>query len=136
MHGNLNELMQSIVDLEYPQLLARAKTSLTDACNIFTRFSGEAQAGKYVFSFLATAIAVDGKFSELEQRFIRDLFGDDDLQRFMEKADETGADAIDQIVDSLSAEDKMSLCLFAAYIIAVDGRVHINEYDYLKKLVA
>ena len=135
MHENLNELMQTIVSMDYHQLLARARTSLKDACNIFSSYTEKEQASRYVISFLSAVIAADGQFTDTEQRFICDLFGEDFMQSFLENGDKIDADTIDRIVDSLSAPDKMSLCLFAAFIIAVDGHVNISEYDYLKKLV-
>ena len=135
MADNFDKLLQDIVNLDYDQLLAGAKKGLGEAYRIFGRIGNQDQATSVVVAFLAAAIAVDGTFTAKEQQLISDLFGDVDFMSILKTVDAEMINDLDELIDSLSTEDKSSLCLFTAYILAVDESINKNEYRYLVKLI-
>ena len=135
MADKLDTLLQSIVNLDYSQLLAGAKEGLSNAYKIFGRVGNQEQATSVVVAFLAAAIAVDGTFTALEQKLINDIFGDVDFMRILKTVDADMINDLDELIDTLSTDDKSKLCLFAAYILAVDEHINKDEYRYLLKLI-
>ena len=136
MANSLDELLQKFVNMDYDELLTAAKEGLMLSHNIFARYSDEEHATVGVVTFLAAAIAVDGTFSAIEKKLIRDLFGEVDFMGILRTIDDEDYDSLDKIVDRLSDEEKNTLCLFAAYILAVDEHINADEYKYLVKLIS
>jgi hypothetical protein len=136
MADKFDDLLQEFVNLDYSELLAGAKTGLSEAIRIFSRFGSKEGTTAAVVSFLASAIAVDGSFSALEQKLIRDLFGDVDFMGILKTVDSKMIETVDSLVDSLPDDDKYNLCTFAIYILAVDEHITKEEYRYLNKLLA
>ena len=135
MADRFDELLQSMVDMDYEQLLNGAKRSLTDSYKIFADYSDEDHAVVGVVTFLAAAVAVDGTFSANEKRLIKDLFGDVDFMATLRTIGDDDFKAMNSLVDALPPEKKAVLCTFATYVLAVDNHINKDEYRYLIDLL-
>ena len=70
---NYNKLLQDYVNAPYDVLLAVANDSLAKVMPVFNEIAEDGNGASIVLPFICTALAVDGKFSELEYKFIKDL---------------------------------------------------------------
>ena len=68
-----NQLLQDFVNAPYDVLLAVANDSLAKVMPVFNEIAEDGNGASAVLPFICTALAVDGKFSELEYKFIKDL---------------------------------------------------------------
>lgn len=135
MAQNFNEMLQEIVNLPYDRKLAGAKYALADCYSALTRIGiDENKATMMTVTFLAAAVAVDGQFTSLEKKFLKDLFSVD-LENLINSMDSQVYDAMDSIVDAMSATDKSKFCLLATYVLAVDDTINRDELNYLIKLM-
>ena len=85
--------------------------------------------------FIACAVAIDGTFSAMEQKFIADLFGNVDFMELLKTVDASVTRAMDNLVDNLSTEEKSVFCLLAICILSVDEKINKDEYIYLNRLI-
>ena len=135
MAKSLSEMLQEIVNLPYAKKLEGAKAMLGGSYGILTKKGFDSkQATVLILTFLAAAVAADGKFSAQERNMLKDLF-DDDLEGIVKIIDKDKFELMDQLVDSLSADDKSTFILLAIYVMAVDDTINKDELTYLVKLM-
>ena len=135
MAQNMNEMLQEIVNMPYDRKLAGAKYALAECYGTLTKIGiDENKATMITVTFLAAAVAVDGKFTSLEKKFLKDLFSVD-LENLVNSMDSKAYDAMDAIVDAMNATDKSKFCLLATYVLAVDDTINRDELNYLIKLM-
>ena len=135
MAKNLSDMLQEIVNMSYESKLGSAKLALGDCYGSLTKLGIDGnKATMILVTFLAAAVAVDGKFTANERKFLKDLFNDD-LEKLVNAMDSNAFDAMDNIVDALDATNKSKFCLLATYVLAVDDTINRDELNYLIKLM-
>ena len=138
--ATLNELLQDYVNKSYDELLTLARNSVEE---IVCRLSkdGDTEIPAKVCYFLTMAcIGADGKLSDLEQRFYRDLLGvnttyQDLSHNALDGNDELRALA-DQMFDASSLELKAPILSFCLCFLAVDETISRDEIAFINRLLA
>ena len=138
---SFEQLMQKYVNAPYSVLLSVARESVNTAMPVFAKVSKDGNGASILLPFLCVVVAVDGKFSELEYRFIKDVTGIDEtyegfknfVQRFY--SDEW-VETIDKMVDACPDEIRTSLLSFAIALAAVDETISRVETAFIAKLIA
>lgn len=136
-----SEIFQSYVNKSYGELLDKGKSKLS----IF-----EAEAEKYfegsqvnvslfILTFISQAIAADGKFTFLEQKFISDLLSTEpenllSLLKSEAVTSEENIELSNKAISSFSKEGRSAACILALIVAAVDETITREESDFLKNL--
>lgn len=134
----LHEILQDFVNEPYENLVAMAKEAILELGPIFKDISKDGNGSQALVAFMATSLAVDGKLSELEYKFVCDILGDftyDEVKALaaMHYSDEMVA-ALDELADSCPTELKSKLVLFCCCFLAVDETISREEVAFVKRL--
>ena len=138
---SFEQLMQKYVNAPYSVLLSVARESVNTAMPVFAKVSKDGNGASILLPFLCVVVAVDGKFSELEYRFIKDVTGIDEtyegFKNFVQQfySDEW-VETIDKMVDACPDEIRTSLLSFAIALAAVDETISRVETAFIAKLIA
>ena len=141
MAVSFDQLMQKYVDAPYSVLVSIARDSIETAMPAFAKVAKDGNGANILLPFLCVVVAVDGKFSELEYNFVKDVTGIDDtyegFKNFVQGfySDEW-MQTIDNLVDSCPEEIKNALLCFALSLAAVDHTITRVESAFIAKLIA
>ena len=135
------QLMQNYVNAPYDVLLSVANSSLEKLMPYFAEFAEDGNGANVLLPLLCVTVAVDGKFSELEYKFVKDVTGIDEtydnFKNFVQQfyADEW-FETVDKLIDSCPDEIKNSLLSFCLSFTAVDEKISREENAFIAKLIA
>ena len=134
----LHEILQDFVNEPYENLVSMAKDAIAELGPIFNDMSKEGNGAQAIIAFMAVSLAVDGKLSELEYKFVCDVLGDftyDEVKTIaaMHYSDEM-VEALDDLADNCPTELKSKLVLFCCCFLAVDETISREEVAFVKKL--
>ncbi len=132
---NFDKMLQRFVNMDYEEIFGNAKGVMMESLAILNRKLPEEQSMSALLYFIACAVAIDGTFSAMEQKFIADLFGNVDFMELLKTVDASVTRAMDNLVDNLSTEEKSVFCLLAICILSVDEKINKDEYIYLNRLI-
>ncbi len=137
---DFNELMQSYVNLSYEELVSKAQNDLALLAPVFDEASEDGNGSANLFPIILTCLAVDGKYTVLEYKFLEDVFGrelsyDETKKMVNGFYDEDAQDALDKLVDSCSTELKAVLLDLCTCVMAVDETLDVNELKFIQKLI-
>ncbi|MBQ6118327.1 MAG: hypothetical protein IJK98_03760 [Clostridia bacterium] len=132
---NFDKMLQRFVNMDYEEIFDNAKRVMVESLEILNRKLPEEQSMSALLYFIACAVAIDGTFSAMEQKFIADLFGNVDFMELLKTVDASVTRAMDNLVDNLSTEEKSVFCLLAICILSVDEKINKDEYIYLNRLI-
>ncbi len=138
---SFEQLMQNYVNAPYSVLLNVAREAVNTAMPVFAKVSKDGNGASILLPFLCVVVAVDGKFSELEYKFIQDVTGIDEtydgFKNFIQQfyTDEW-VETIDNMVDACPDEIKNTLLSFALSLAAVDETITRVETAFIAKLIA
>ena len=135
----LNELLQDFVNEPYENLVGMAHQSIVDILPVFNEIADDGQGSKLIIAFIGTSLAIDGKLSELEYRFVCDVLGGQfsyDEVKNLASTHYSGdmINAIDGLVDSAPVELKSALITFCCCFLAVDETISREEVAFVAKL--
>ena len=136
-----DQLMQNYVNAPYSVLLATANDALSQIMPIFNDIAKDGNGASVVLPFICTAIAVDGHFTELEYRFIKDVTGvnysyDEFKNIIQDYYTSEWVNAIDHLADSCPENIKTALLTFCLTFVAVDEKISREENAFIAKLMA
>ena len=136
-----NQLLQDFVNAPYDVLLAVANDSLAKVMPVFNEIADDGNGASIVLPFICTALAVDGKFSELEYKFVKDLIGVDESYDYFKEVVQNyytaeWVNAVDGLIDSCPDELKNSLLSFCLAFVSVDEKISKEENAFIAKLMA
>ena len=139
--ATLNELLQDYVNLSYDDLLQIANRNFNKIAPFFARLSDDGNPAKYIVPIVGAALAVDGKLSQLEYKFINDLLGgglsyDAVLQLANNNYNTSSMEYTDKVVDALNGEERTALLALCLCIMAVDETISREEVSFIKRLIA
>lgn len=135
------QLMQNYVNAPYSVLLSVARESLNKVMPVFNRLADDGNGASIVLPFICTTLAVDGRFTELEYRFVKDVTGVsqsyDDFKSVVQNfySDEW-VRSIDKVIDACPSDVKDSLLSFCLAFVAVDETITREENAFIAKLMA
>lgn len=137
---DFNELMQSYVNLPYEELVSKAQNDLALLAPVFDEASEDGNGSANLFPIILTCLAVDGKYTVLEYKFLEDVFGrelsyDETKKMVNGFYDEGAQDALDKLIDSCSTELKAVLLDLCTCVMAVDETLDVNELKFIQKLI-
>ena len=134
----LREILQDFVNEPYEKLVEMAKESICDLAPIFDELSEDGNGSQCLVGFMATSLAVDGKLSELEYKFVCDVLGDFTYEEVKELAAMHYSDKMinlmDELADTCSSELKSKLITFCCCFLAVDETISREEVAFVQKL--
>ena len=70
MANTFNDLLQDFVNKSYEELVSIANGALEVIVEGLNKVSGEANAADLILPFIATTLAVDGQYTQLEHNFL------------------------------------------------------------------
>lgn len=135
-----NQLLQNYVNAPYSTLLAVANDSLSKIMPIFNEVAKDGNGASIVLPFICTALAVDGKFTELEYRFVKDLLGIDQTYDYFKNVVQQFytteyINAVDELIDACPDQLKTALLSFCITFVAVDEHISREENAFIAKLM-
>lgn len=134
-----NALMQEYVDKSYDELYNIANQALSVVMDVFNKVAKDGNGAPYVILFLSTTLAIDGKFTELEYKFLTDLIGnisyEDAKASVQAHYSNEAIDLADKLIDSCPDELKSVLLMLVTCVAAVDKTITVDEARYIAKLM-
>ena len=137
---DFSELMQNYVNLSYDELVTKAQNDLAVLAPVFDEASEDGNGSANLFPIILTCLAVDGKYTALEYKFLEDVFGRqlsyDETKKMVNEfyADEA-QELLDKLVDSCSHELKAILLDLCTCVMAVDEKLDVSELKFIQKLI-
>ena len=99
----LNDILQDFVNEPYETLLGMARAAIADILPTFNELAPDGNGATGLIAIFATALAIDGKLSDLEYKFVCDLLGDrsyDDVKGLVAAHyDAKTIELVDRLVD-------------------------------------
>lgn len=136
----LNEILQDFVNEPYESLVGIAKASIANLAPIFAKIAEDGKPAKFIIPFFATSLAVDGKLSELEYKFVCDVFFDmpyEEVKQLVQMHySEKMVSMVDQLIDSCPVELKSQLVTLCCAFLAVDETISREEVAFVQRLLA
>ena len=135
------KILQDYVNAPYDVLLAVANDALAKIMPVFNEIAEDGNGAGIVLPFICTALAVDGKFTELEYKFIKDLLEIDQSYDYFKTVvqnyySDEWINAVDGLIDSCPDELKNSLLSFCLAFVSVDEKISKEENAFIAKLMA
>ena len=134
-----HEIIKEFEGKTYEELLSLASGALGLVAKAFSSLACTEQPGELILPFIFTTLGVDGELSEIEAKFLNDLFhADFDYDALKNYAlaynDEELIGLIDKLIDICDDQTKAAMLIFCTCFAAVDKNVTCKETEYLVKL--
>ena len=138
--ASLDQLLQRYVNMSYDELLGLAKYSLSQFIDTIVDGMGSENASKALALITAACLGADGKLTSLEHQFINDLLDSDDsyaenLSFVQSLGTDDARKLVDNLVDSLSADEKAAAVSFCLCFLAVDETITRDEVAFIDRLI-
>ena len=140
--ASFSEFLQDYVNKSYEELLGFANLSLADLVVEMGKFFDDDTDDSVKMCMIITAacLGVDGKLTQLECQFLKELMDlDADYDGIREMVDSLGGskaeELTDKFADSLSAKGKAALVTFCLSFLAVDETISREEVAFVKRLI-
>ena len=139
--ATIQGIIKKYLDATYEELVEVAKSAMLKLTPVFDEADEEGKGAKFIVPIICAAIAADGRFSELERRFVNDILGtdfsyEDLLATVRLYSGEKCAAIVDKICDVCSAPLKTELLSLCLSIFAVDKTISRGEAAFFVKLLA
>ena len=145
--ATLNELLQKYVDASYETLLEIANQNFSNLMPVFEEVAKKAHGddnnggAEIMVPIMCATLAVDGRFTELEYNFFKDLVGSKMSYEQVKSvvanyANEEGFALVDGIFDACGSELKSELLSFVLCFLAIDQTISSEETAFIKRLLA
>ena len=133
------DIIKEFEEKPYEELLSLATGALSLVAKAFSNLASTEQPGELILPFIFTTLGVDGELSEIEAKFLNDLFNADfdydALKNYtIAYNDEEVIELIDRLIDICDDETKAAMLIFCTCFAAVDKNVTCKETEYLVKL--
>ena len=135
----IDKLLEQFNEKSYEELVEIAEGALTSLYVELEKISDSVQIVPHVIiGYLAASVAADGKLTNKEMQFLKDVLGVDN-----EKANvilSLGKDpqqvaTLDLLFDMGSQEFREIALLFCLSLISIDKEVNRREKDFIERLV-
>ena len=140
MATNYDKLLQDFVNKSYEELTDFASSLVSPICQGLECVSGDQDAIDFFITVIFSTMAVDGRFTELEYRFLNDVFN---LNRSYDSLKEQVASYYDdewisianQIVDVVDDDTKTRLITFCLCLASIDEKISREENAFIQMLI-
>ena len=137
----LNKILQDLVNEPYECLVSMAREGVLRLYPVLKEYDSQNDPFIHFITIMATAIAIDGKITENEHKFVCDVFAKnisyEDLVEFAKLYYNAKAfKELDEFIDSFPSNLKSQLALFCCCFLAVDGKISSVENLFISKLIA
>ncbi len=137
----LNKILQDIVNESYESLVSMAREGVLRLYPILKEYDSKTDPFVHFITIMATAIAIDGKVTEREHKFVCDVFAKnisyEELKGLATQFyNATAFKELDEFIDSFPSNLKSQLALFCCCFLAVDGEISFVENLFISKLLA
>jgi hypothetical protein len=139
INRTFDDIIKEFEEKTYEELLSLASGALSLVAKAFSNLANTERPGELILHFIFTTLGVDGELSEIEAKFLNDLFNADfDYDALKNYAlaynDEEIVELIDKLIDICDDETKAAMLIFCTCFAAVDSNVTCKETEYLVKL--
>lgn len=135
-----SEILQNYVNQSYDSLVRIAKKAYNDAWPVLNRYSKSGDSSDLIVAIFSSTIAIDGKFSELEYDFMKDVleisYSYSDLKSVVSQyTSPEWLKTIDTIVDSFDRTTKSNIVTLCVCIASVDTTITRAENEFIQRLL-
>ena len=135
--NSFNDLMQEIVNMDYPELLKMARTSMEQLLPVFKAVDEKNDGVFAAIAVILAAVGADRKLTPLEKSFVCDLLHlePDKVSNMIKMYNGEEEEVADKIADALDTEHKAAFISLIAAIAASDESIKADEIKFIKKLL-
>ena len=135
--SNFDRVLQTYINMPYDERLSLAGYSLSQFVN---SLGGTTDASKICAVITAACLGADGKLTSLESKFLNDLLDcDDSYAENLNFVQSLGGDEArrltDDLIDSLSADEKAAAVSFCLCLLTVDESISRDEVAFVEHLI-
>ena len=140
MATTYDKLLQDFVNMDYNDLVNYASNLVTPICKGLEKISGDDDAIDFFITVIFSTMAVDGSFTELEYRFLSEVFNlnrsyDSLKEQVASYYDEEWLSIANQIVDVVDEKTKTNLIAFCLCVASIDERISREENAFISMLM-
>ena len=136
----IEELLNKFANESYDALLAIATFSLNKILPVFEQITeSESKGVSIVLSFVTSSLAADNNLSQLEKKFVKELFklNNEEVEQLYNFSIEkkTINEFVNNVYDASPVEIQKHLLTFICCFLSIDKRVSYHEVDFLKRII-
>jgi hypothetical protein len=140
MASKYDQLLQDFVNKSYEELTDFASSLVSPICQGLESISGDQDAIDFFITVIFSTMAVDGCFTELEYRFLNDVFNlnrsyDSLKEQVQSYYDDEWISIANQIVDVVDEDTKTRLITFCLCLAAIDEKISREENAFIQMLI-
>lgn len=134
----INEVLKRFEEKSYEELVIVAEGALASLYTELEKVSDSVQIVPHVIvGYLAASVAADGKLSNKEMQFLKDVLGVDNEKANMLLSlgkDPQQVATLDLLFDMGSKEFREIALVFCLSLISIDKEVNRKERDFIERL--
>ncbi|MBP3371093.1 MAG: hypothetical protein J6L88_01045 [Clostridia bacterium] len=133
----LNDILQKIVNQDYPDLVKLAKTSAANLLPVCKQVDPDNKGALMLSAIMLAAIGADGKLTALEQRFLGDVLdmSPSQIDRYTDLYTGNEEELVDKLADAVNSSLKADIVMLVASICAIDETISRDETALIRKLI-
>ena len=133
----LNDILQKIVNQDYPDLVKLAKTSAANLLPVCKQVDPDNNVALMLSAIMLAAIGADGKLTALEQRFLGDVLdmSPSQIDRYTDLYTGNEEELVDKLADAVNSSLKADIVMLVASICAIDETISRDETALIRKLI-
>lgn len=134
---SVNDTLQNLVNKDYNELLGFAEIAIGKIYPACQAIDEENNGVLMMTSIILSAIAADGKLTELEKKFIQELLNlsNEQMERYTASYDSEMAELTDKFADALTPELKAAVVMLVSTVAACDETISREETAFIQKLL-
>lgn len=135
--ASFNDMLQKYVDLEYNELVDRAKAVLPDVLTACKVIDTENDGLFLLTSVLLSAVGADKVLSATERQFLHDaIFLDDEgIDKLAAMYDRRMIELADDFVDAMPDGIMTKITVLMLCLLACDGTITVEENAFIRKII-
>ena len=141
MAKTFNDLLQDFVNKSYEELLDIANGAFAAIAEGFEQLGTDNELSDFILPFIATTLAVDGKYTQLEHDFLNAVLESDlsyaaGKEYMASHYDDNIFELVDKMIDACGQDLKNAIVIFCLCFASVDETISREEGAYIAKLLA
>ena len=140
MSKTFSDILNEIEGKSYNELLELTRSAINVVSAEMQKLLPGKKPSEFIAPLMLTTLAIDGNFSQKENQFLSDLFGEPfnyaEYTHLIEAHNDANlVQALDEFIDACGGQAKSSFVILCACFAAIDG-ISYKETEYLVKLLA
>ena len=138
---DVNELLLKLIEEPYDDLVRATKELSIEINNAMLElFDKKGEDKNFLFIYFGNSIVADGKFSDLEKKFILDVtnFTEENLSKvysLLKEQQKQNTEYAKTIFKYLDLEIQAKIIVYCACFLAVDKITSIDEVEFIQELL-